>query len=116
MTHNFAAVTGACLDDAGATCSEKAGGFDEAIRPGVQRRGPVPADSGAGYRVLWTPEAELYHLESKTRGYEDTPEKLARFRREFVLFLAKWGEFLKAGDPYYNRNFRLDRADYALRA
>ena len=82
---------------------------------------PAMAVKGAriqalGYRVLWTPEAELYHFESKTRGYEDTPEKLARFRREYRLFVAKWGHYLHNGDPYYNPNFRLDRADYALRA
>ena len=70
----------------------------------------------AGYRVVWTPDAELYHLESKTRGYEDTAEKQARFRREYDLFHLKWGEFLRAGDPYYSPHFRLDRPDFALKA
>ena len=70
----------------------------------------------AGYRVVWTPDAELYHLESKTRGYEDTAEKQARFKREYDLFHLKWGEFLRAGDPYYSPHFRLDRPDFALRA
>jgi hypothetical protein len=32
------------------------------------------------------------------------------------LFVAKWERYLRGGDPYYNPNFRLDRADYALRA
>ena len=76
----------------------------------------MPANPGPGYRVIWTPETELYHLESKTRGYEDTPEKQARFSREYRLFVTKWGQYLKTGDPYYNPNFRLDRSDYALRA
>ena len=66
--------------------------------------------------VLWTPEATLYHLESKTRGYEDDPVKQERFRREFDLFRRKWQRELEAGDPYYNPNLRLDRADCALRA
>jgi GT2 family glycosyltransferase len=70
----------------------------------------------AGFRVVWTPDALLYHLESKTRGYEDTPEKQARFKRECDLFHSKWGDFLKAGDPYYSPHFRLDRHDYALKA
>ena len=69
-----------------------------------------------GYRVLMAPDAELYHLESKTRGYEDTPEKLGRFQHEYRMFQSKWDRYLKAGDPFYNQNFRLDRADYALRA
>ena len=78
---------------------------DRAAPAGIRERGEE-----------WEPEAELYHLESKTRGYEDTPEKLARFRREFVLFRAKWGAYLKAGDPFYTPIFRLDRSDYCLRA
>ena len=39
----------------------------------------------AGYRVVWTPDAELYHFESKTRGPEDTDEKQKRFKREYDM-------------------------------
>ena len=65
--------------------------------------------------MLKTPHAELYHFESKTRGYEDTPEKLRRFKREIDLVQIKWGDFLKRGDPHYNPHYRLDRPDFALR-
>jgi GT2 family glycosyltransferase len=68
-----------------------------------------------GHRVVWTPHAELYHLESKTRGPEDNDEKQKRFKREFDLFQSKWGDYLKAGDPYYSPHLRLDRADYCLK-
>jgi GT2 family glycosyltransferase len=112
---NVAAVTGACLMTRRAVF-EQVGGFDERfvlayndVDYGMQVR-------ALGYRVLWTPDAELYHLESKTRGYEDDPAKHGRFRREFELFRRKWARELEAGDPYFNRNFRLDRADCALRA
>ena len=43
-------------------------------------------------------------------------DTLARFGGEYRLFVAKWGRYLDSGDPFYNPNFRLDRADYALRA
>lgn len=115
LTNNCAAVTGACLMTR-ADVFAKAGGFDEAFVLAFNDVDLCLQIQSLGYRVLWEPEAELYHLESKTRGYEDTPEKLSRFRREFVLFQAKWGAYLKAGDPYYNPNFRLDRPDYCLRA
>jgi GT2 family glycosyltransferase len=95
---------------------EQAGGFDESFVLAFNDVDLCLQIQALGYRVIWTPEAELYHLESKTRGYEDTPEKLARFGREYRLFVAKWGRYLQSGDPYYNPNFRLDRADYALRA
>ncbi len=115
LTHNCAAVTGACLMTRRAVF-EQAGGFDESFVLAFNDVDLCLQIQALGYRVLWTPEAELYHLESKTRGYEDTPEKLGRFGREYRLFVAKWGHYLKSGDPYYNPNFRLDRADYALRA
>jgi len=68
-----------------------------------------------GYLIVWTPYAELYHYESKTRGYEDTPEKQKRFFREVELFHQKWKFFMEKGDPYYNRNLTLEREDFSLR-
>lgn len=59
--------------------------------------------------VVFNPYAELYHYESKSRGYEDTPEKKKRFGNEVELFHKKWDKkFLDYGDPYYNPNFSLD--------
>jgi GT2 family glycosyltransferase len=95
---------------------EQVGGFDEGYVLAFNDVDLCLQVLQHGYRVVWTPEAELYHLESKTRGYEDTPEKQARFKREYDLFHAKWAEFLKQGDPYYSRHFRLDRPDFALKA
>jgi GT2 family glycosyltransferase len=115
VTHNCAAVTGACLMTRRAVF-EQVGGFDESFVLAFNDVDLCLQIQVRGYRVIWTPEAELYHLESKTRGYEDTPEKQARFSREYRLFVTKWGQYLKTGDPYYNPNFRLDRSDYALRA
>ncbi|HEY1375780.1 MAG TPA: glycosyltransferase, partial [Gemmataceae bacterium] len=115
ITHNCAAVTGACLMTRRAVF-EEAGGFDESFVLAFNDVDLCLQVQSLGYRVLWTPEAELYHLESKTRGYEDTPEKLARFSREYKLFVTKWQRYIQTGDPYFNPNFRLDRSDYALRA
>ena len=69
----------------------------------------------AGYLVVYNPEAELYHIESKSRGLENTQEKIERFNGEIAQFLARWGEDIKAGDPYYNPNLSLDKADFSLR-
>ena len=115
ITQNVAAVTGACLLMPRAAF-EAAGGFDEGFVLAFNDVDLCLSALKAGYRVVWTPDAELYHLESKTRGYEDTAEKQARFKREYDLFHLKWGGFLKAGDPYYSPHFRLDRPDFALRA
>jgi GT2 family glycosyltransferase len=115
FTQNVAAVTGACLM-VPRYAFEKVGGFDEGFVLAFNDVDFCLQLLRAKYRVVWTPDATLYHLESKTRGQEDTVEKQRRFKREYDLFLAKWSAFLKSGDPYYSPHFRLDRADVALKA
>ena len=66
----------------------------------------------AGYRIIYTPYANLTHYESKSRGTEDSREKRKRFESEIKLFEKRWEKILKNGDPYYNRNFRLDESDF----
>jgi len=61
-----------------------------------------------GLLNIFTPYARAYHHESVSRGYEDTPEKKARFEKEVDAFRKRHGEVLSQGDPYYNRHFRLD--------
>ena len=69
-----------------------------------------------GYRNVFTPFAQAYHHESVSRGYEDTPEKKARFEREKSLFQARHSACLAKGDPYYNKNLLLDREDVVPRS
>ncbi len=114
-TQNVAAVTGACLLSP-KVAFDRVGGFDEAFVLAFNDVDFCLKVLAAGYRVVWTPDAELYHFESKTRGPEDTDEKQKRFKREYDLFHLKWSEFLKLGDPYYSPHFRLDRPDFALKA
>ena len=65
--------------------------------------------------VVYAPYAVLHHYESKSRGLEDTPEKIARFNREIATFAKKWPEILAEGDPYYNPNLTLRKSNFALR-
>lgn len=68
-----------------------------------------------GYLVVYNPYAELYHYESKSRGLEDTPEKVERFNREIKIFSERWPDILRDGDPYYNVNLSLNRSDFGLK-
>ena len=68
-----------------------------------------------GYRNLFTPYAELYHHESISRGYETTPEKIARFQTEKDALMERHRDILTQGDPYYNPNLTHDREDFSLR-
>lgn len=67
----------------------------------------------AGYRNIYTPFAELYHHESATRGYEDTPEKRARFTGEIDYMKERWGDKLM-NDPAYSHNLTLSYEDFSL--
>ena len=55
----------------------------------------------AGYTNVFTPFAQLYHYESKSRGMEDNPEKQKRFQGEVLRFQARWGDLLAKGDPLH---------------
>jgi GT2 family glycosyltransferase len=63
----------------------------------------------AGYLITYTPYAELLHHESVSRGYEDGPEKRARFEREYEEMRRRWNRVL-VQDPYYNCNCDMGRA------
>lgn len=67
-----------------------------------------------GYLIVFTPFAELYHYESKSRKADDTPEKRARFVGEVERFQARWAKELEAGDPYYNPNFSPNDANFTI--
>ena len=114
VIHNLSAVTGAshmtkrCV-------FEQAGGVDERLAFAFNDIDLCLKMREEGYLVIWTPYAELYHHESRTRGYEDTPEKQERFRREIEYFRSKWKHVLEKGDPYYNPNLTLDKEDFSIR-
>ena len=67
----------------------------------------------SGLLVVYTPYAKLYHHESRTRGYEDNPEKQARFATEIAYMQRRHHAILERGDPYYNPNLRLDTHDFS---
>ena len=69
----------------------------------------------AGYLVVYNPWVEAYHYESKSRGKEDTKEKIRRFGDEIEFMRTRWIDILKEGDPYYNPNFSLKKCNYALK-
>ena len=68
-----------------------------------------------GKLVVYTPFATLYHYESKSRGRDDSTEKMRRFEGEVELFSKRWPEILENGDPYYNINLTREEPNYDLR-
>lgn len=66
-----------------------------------------------GHLVVWTPFAELYHLESASRGPDTAPDKVKRFMGEVAYMQERWGDSLLE-DPYYNPNLTLDAENFGL--
>lgn len=113
VAHNVSAVTGACLL-VRRDVFDAVGGFDETLAVAFNDVDFCLKVREAGYLNVFTPFAELYHLESASRGLEDTAEKVARFNAEADLMRRRWGEAL-LDDPYYSPNLTLERENFGLR-
>ena len=114
IAQNYSAVTAACMMIPRHVWNE-VGGLDESFAVAFNDVDLCMRIRKAGYLIVWTPYAELYHYESKSRGLEDTPEKKKRFEGEVCHFQECWAKELAAGDPYYNPNLTLEKEDFSLR-
>lgn len=112
LIQNFSAVTGACMLMRRTTFL-KVGGLDaENLSTAFNDVDLCLKMNQYNLRIVWTPYAELYHHESASRGYEDTPEKMARFEKERTYMKGRWPQFIMA-DPAYSPNLTLETQDFA---
>jgi len=112
VVRNVSACTAACLLVRRTVFNEVSGFDEENLKIAYNDVDLCLKIRQKGYLIVFTPYAELYHHESKTRGYEDTPEKKARYDKEKRFMIQKWGGQLN--DPYYNKNLTTLREDYSL--
>jgi O-antigen biosynthesis protein len=113
LPRNYSAITGACLMIRRNVFNE-IHGFDTNYQLAFGDIDLCMRIRQNNYLIVLTPYAELYHYESKTRGLEDTEEKVKRFTRETDYFRYKWSTILEKGDEYYNPNLALDINDYSI--
>ena len=111
---DYSAVTAACMMTK-ASVFNQIGGFSEELAVAFNDIDYCMKVRKAGFLVVYAPYALMYHYESKSRGLEDTPEKVARFNREIGIFARRWPDILAQGDPYYNPNLTLRKSNFALR-
>jgi glycosyltransferase involved in cell wall biosynthesis/SAM-dependent methyltransferase len=110
--NNYSAVTGACLM-CRRSIFEEVGGLDETLAVAYNDVDFCLKLIDRGYRNIYLPHVVLYHYESKSRGYEDTPEKLARLGKEAEILRRRWKKYLD-NDPCYNPNLTRLREDYSI--
>lgn len=114
VTGNFSAVTGACLVLRKEIYDQVGGLDDENLTVTFNDIDLCLRVREAGYQNVWTPFAELYHLESVSRGRDDSPEKFARLQREVEFMQARWKSEIVA-DPYYSPNLTANALDFSFR-
>lgn len=110
---NYSAVTAACLMIQ-KSVFEQAGGFTEKLTVAFNDVDLCLKVRKLGYQIVYNPYVEAYHYESKSRGQEDSEEKLRRFQTEIEHMRTEWNDILRYGDPFYNPNFSRVKCDYSL--
>ena len=110
----LSSVTAACLMMR-RDVFKKVGGFRTELKVAFNDIDLCMKVRALGKLVIYDPYSTFHHYESKSRGLEDTPEKVQRFNGEIATFAHYWDGILKNGDPYYNRNLTLRKANFALK-
>jgi O-antigen biosynthesis protein len=103
---DVSAVTGACMMIR-RELFERIGGFDERLPVAFNDVDICLRLRAAGYLVVYTPFAALFHHESATRGSLHPPQDEALMRERWRAALAL--------DPYYSPHLTREREDYGLR-
>ena len=110
---DFSAVTAACLL-VRSEVFDQLEGLDEGFTVAFNDVDFCLRARQAGWRVAWTPYAQLYHYESKSRGIDEKdPVKKARFAGEQKRLYDRFGRRAILCDPYYNPSLTLDREDFS---
>ncbi len=113
LVHDVGAVTAACMLVPRRVFDEVDGFDEEEFAIAFNDVDLCLKIRSAGYRIVFTPFAELYHLESASRGDDFTVSRAARFEREKAAIRRRWAERLD-NDPYYNPNLTLESEQFGL--
>jgi GT2 family glycosyltransferase len=109
IVRNYSAVTGACCMTR-REIFESLGGFDERFATDFNDVDYCLRVREAGYRIVVTPFATLYHFEGATFGSREHVVN----PQEVRLMSERWAGVI-AHDPYYNPNLTRTALDYSLR-
>lgn len=115
VAHEYSAVTGACLMVRREVYREVGGFETEGLAVAFNDVDFCMRLREAGYHNVWTPFAELYHYESKSRGNDLDPDKIERFTAECNFFSARWSKEMERGDPFFHPALRLDSNSFIRR-
>jgi len=113
LTQNMSAVTAACMLIRKPVFQE-VGGFDAYNLPIAYNDVDLCLRvREQGYRIVWTPFAELYHHESGSRTSDFAPERIKNYRAEMSYLKARWKDVI-GHDPFYSPNLTIEAEDFTL--
>ena len=107
LEQDVSCVTAACMAIR-ANVFRTLGGFDEEMPLAYNDVDLCLRLRSAGWRIIWTPAAELVHRESASLGRHNEGPPAAQYAHDVTLMRQRWGPLLQA-DPFYNVNFELER-------
>jgi GT2 family glycosyltransferase len=106
VDQDVASVSAACmLVRRGAF--EEVGGFDPALAVSYNDVDLCLRLRESGWRIVWTPSAELYHKEAASFGAHYVGETASQWEFELDLIRSRWADDLSS-DPHYSPNLALD--------
>lgn len=111
---DYSAVTAACMMTK-KSLFEELDGFDESFKVACNDIDYCLRVEERNCLVVFNSFAKFYHFESKSRGYENSLEKVNRFNREVEIWQDRWRDILVNGDPYYNVNFKIENEPFELK-
>ncbi len=114
VTQNISAVTGACMLIP-MRIWNMVKGFDETLAVCYNDVDLCLRIRDAGYKIIWTPFAELYHHEGVSQIANVSSTKKDLYYREANDFQRRWLSSLMKGDPYYNRNLTVHGMSFCSR-
>ena len=103
VQQEVSAVTAACMM-VDAKVFKDIGGFDEEFAVALNDVDLCLRIREANKKIILDPNIVMHHYESKSRGYEESADKKARFKKEIKRFRHKWADIIEKGDPYYSPN------------
>ena len=113
ISSDYSAVTAACLMTKKSIWNE-VGGLDEQFKVACNDVDYCLKVRDLNKLVVYDAFSLWHHYESKSRGYEDSPEKKARYEDEVNRWAKKWNKYLPNNDPYYNKNFDIEKGPFRL--
>lgn len=101
----LSAVTAACLMTT-RVIFKQVNGFEEGLSVCYNDVDYCLKLRSRGFHIVYTPEVEMYHHESLSRGVDLSGSKLAREKREHAFLYNRWADFYAKGDPFFSPNVR----------